>query len=286
MVKMYYKHDNVRSVMDALQRRFNIKLLETDKRVISQVVLEFEASGSVLRGFGYQKAILDIPDHTPPSNALRTGGIKEEEIKQEEVEITIAVDEMIIEESEEEGEVVPEEYIVLEEGCVQELEEIATEERNLSLSEAQQLPKQRNPEESDTIHPCSVCQMEFKNIKYLQRHMKYQHDPNKASFICEICGKELSSQKTHKVHMLIHSEEKKHVCPECGARFARRQGLKRHFRTHSGEKPYVCKHCDTRFASFMSHQMHVRLHTGERPHKCRHCGEAFIGAPALNVGDY
>lgn len=318
MVRTYYKQETIRYVVDCLLKRFNIQLKESEVRVVSQLILEFEASGSVLRDFYYTKDVPGIsraPAASKPSAlpaSFWAKGIKEPPKEEEQDKVEVAEVEVSDDDDDQ--------FVVMETAEDEGLEEIIIEDPLPAAAPAavekttqkkkqedwrhclicdKWFPKTKYGEHVSEVHEngeltCKECGKAFAHKRLLQQHLKTHGvvEKPKETLICEVCGRVSSSRKTQKAHMLVHSSEKNHVCPECGMRFVRLEGMKRHLRKHTGEKPYVCKHCGLSFSAFMSHQMHVRLHTGERPFNCHHCGEAFIGAPALNnhlkmhVGEY
>ena len=130
------------------------------------------------------------------------------------------------------------------------------------------------------------------------------------SFVCKICCRRFSQQKTLNNHVsTVHENNCAHVCTTCGKSFVRPKVLKRHARTHTKEKPFKCalpgcekmfnirsdltRHINTVHKKIMPHECtecakvfgkkshlveHSRCHSGEKPYKCDLCGRRFTKA--------
>ncbi len=117
-------------------------------------------------------------------------------------------------------------------------------------------------------------------------------------FMCEKCGKHLSSQKSLDRHSKTHEIQSDHgvlvkpketvrkcalrECDICGKMYAR-TALYAHRRCHTGEKPYKCKFCPQSFVWVSNMQRHERIHTGEKPFQCEECGKWFTRRDDLKL---
>lgn len=102
---------------------------------------------------------------------------------------------------------------------------------------------------------CSSCDKTFKNRARLKTHEDTHKD---TTYVCTICGLQLNTRRTLKMHMLVHSDQKKHKCNYCGNEFKRAKALKNHLILHTGLKPYTCNFCDKTFANGSNCRSHKK----------------------------
>ncbi|XP_055914274.1 zinc finger protein 91-like [Eupeodes corollae] len=102
---------------------------------------------------------------------------------------------------------------------------------------------------------CKYCEKTFKGINSLRNH---EDTHNETNYICVICGLKLNTQRTLRMHMLVHSDQRKHKCDHCGNEFKRAKDLKNHLILHTGLKPYSCDFCDRTFASGANCRSHKK----------------------------
>ena len=70
---------------------------------------------------------------------------------------------------------------------------------------------------------CTLCDIPFDDVKYLNRHIKVNHSP----IACKICDKECSDKEALDVHLKEHLK-----CSVCGKVFDMPYKLKRHMKSH------------------------------------------------------
>ncbi|KAL5278712.1 hypothetical protein ACFFRR_003373 [Megaselia abdita] len=102
---------------------------------------------------------------------------------------------------------------------------------------------------------CGNCDKRFKNRARLKTHEDTHKD---TTYVCTICGLQLNTRRTLKMHMLVHSDQKKHKCNYCGNEFKRAKALKNHLILHTGLKPYTCNFCDKTFANGSNCRSHKK----------------------------
>ncbi|EDV94728.1 zinc finger protein weckle [Drosophila grimshawi] len=113
----------------------------------------------------------------------------------------------------------------------------------------------------DRPFSCTICKAGFKNRARLKVHYQIHEEP---SYVCNICGKKLQTQRTWNMHKLVHSEERKFKCDVCGALFKRSKTLKTHLLSHTGLRPYICNYCGQTFACNANCRAHkLKKHSQE-----------------------
>lgn len=75
-------------------------------------------------------------------------------------------------------------------------------------------------------------------------------------FACEVCGKGFHKMNNVRVHMLVHSGERRYRCQHCPKRFITSNHLKRHQTVHTKAKPYTCPGCGSGFTQLCSLRRH------------------------------
>ncbi|GBP26657.1 Zinc finger protein 585A [Eumeta japonica] len=97
-----------------------------------------------------------------------------------------------------------------------------------------------------------------------------------ATYLCDTCGKSLSSTQHLRLHSRLHQGIKPHTCGTCGKSFTKKCNLQLHKRIHSGERPFICSYCGKAFTQKSTLHIHIRYHTGSRPYKCENCTKSFV----------
>ena len=106
-------------------------------------------------------------------------------------------------------------------------------------------------------------------IDHLYRHTNQR--PN----ICQLCDMGFKSVKALKRHMVRH-KEKSVICDTCGALFYSQSDLKSHASTHTNERKYICKDCGKGFNHSSTLARHRQIHEqNRRKFQCHVCGTTF-----------
>ncbi|XP_044270074.1 zinc finger protein OZF-like isoform X41 [Tribolium madens] len=143
------------------------------------------------------------------------------------------------------------------------------------------MPK-HDPDHVKTVYTCQVCLKVVHTKAVFRNHLK-THTGEHKKYVCDVCGKDVTSLDSLRHHKTIHTGERNFVCEVCGKAFATKSRLKVHNRVHTKEKPFKCTECDKCFNQRSPLIIHMRGHTGERPYKCDRCSRQFISRTALNV---
>ncbi|XP_015807830.3 zinc finger protein OZF [Nothobranchius furzeri] len=129
----------------------------------------------------------------------------------------------------------------------------------------------------------SGCLDNKKTVRLKQNVDSYRKVQKKTKlFICDICGKHLSHNKSFNSHMKAHTGQKPFVCEFCGKSFNQKTHLNRHTRVHTGQKPFSCELCGKSFNQRTNLNTHMRVHTGQKPLACGLCGKSFNQRASLN----
>ena len=124
-------------------------------------------------------------------------------------------------------------------------------------------------------HICQWCGKAFMRRSCLLMHEKSVHVSKGTLYQCDKCGKNFSTKRRLKLHLVIHSDIKKYSCNVCGRKFGHLSSFLRHKKIHTGEKKYSCSYCDFKCIQSYSLKRHILIHTHQKPHECDLCGEQF-----------
>jgi len=79
--------------------------------------------------------------------------------------------------------------------------------------------------------------------------------------LCPGCGKQYTNHFNMKRHYaLTHLQEHKFVCELCGKSLSSKQNYQEHVYTHTGERPFVCKQCGVCYRQCSQLSVHKRIH--------------------------
>ena len=122
-------------------------------------------------------------------------------------------------------------------------------------------------------------------LKFMNYYSAVSAHPEEAapnSFVCEVCGKILTSGFRLKMHQESHEDKPNYTCKDCGDVFNTWCKLALHRRKHLGEegKKFVYEHCGRKFWVQTDLKNHLFRHTGNREFVCKICGKSY----ATNVG--
>lgn len=105
--------------------------------------------------------------------------------------------------------------------------------------------------------------------------MKKQKTKTTKRFFCKLCEKSLTTAKSLRRHITIHTGERPFFCIQCSKSFSHSSYLRSHMRTHSGARPFPCNLCGKTFTRRSHLNRHIIIHTGEKPFSCHVCFQSF-----------
>lgn len=113
-------------------------------------------------------------------------------------------------------------------------------------------------------------------MKRLQGHSCGNQD---RSCVCDICGREFTTNNNLQVHRVIHSPESRRIfeCYMCQKRYFIRKSLSTHIlMTHVNEgREFKCDVCGKEFSWRSRFSRHKKIHTNDFPFDCPHCEKKF-----------
>ena len=144
----------------------------------------------------------------------------------------------------------------------------------------------KNFHSDDRSHKCSDCEMAFKTLPHLNRHLKAVHKRNESKIHkCTICNREFTEAYNLKAHVnSVHEKMKNYSCSFCKTLFFSQREVKRHEEdVHHGEgKNIQCSQCTKTFSSIRLLKAHVKfVHENVKKFQCQLCQKAFVTAAKL-----
>ena len=109
---------------------------------------------------------------------------------------------------------------------------------------------------------CNKCQVNFKTIRYLKRHIRDLHKEPEYMCDCEGCDMRFSTKFKLKIHIKNHNAS----CDQCGKTFKNTNSLKTHRmkshtnKTRSRKKSWICSVCPHEVKSERGLRYHMQLH--------------------------
>ena len=145
-------------------------------------------------------------------------------------------------------------------------------------------------------HFCDICGTGFIRRSDMLFHKRDKHSlaTETKSNICQLCNKQLSSQKTLRSHMKwVHeNHEKKYKCSFCGQKFSQRSNMTMHIkRQHSGkreklEHPKIqCSICLKIYRFKASFEKHKCKKSASLKFQCKLCGQRCFSEAFLKKHD-
>jgi hypothetical protein len=122
------------------------------------------------------------------------------------------------------------------------------------------------------VYVCSQCSYSSKELKYLNRHIKYVHT-EALDISCPHCDYVSVFPSHTKRHVAsVHDKIGLQKCSQCSYTNFRADTLVRHVRTHTGVKTHKCPQCDYAAISSSYVKRHISdVHLKLRGHKCPQC---------------
>ncbi|XP_034127759.1 zinc finger protein weckle isoform X2 [Drosophila guanche] len=130
-------------------------------------------------------------------------------------------------------------------------------------------------------HTCKICQKTLISAASLRRH-KLEVHCNLKRFICDVCGKGLTTFTALVEHKLVHTDYCPCICHVCNAAFKNKARLRVHLQTH-GAPSFECNVCGKKLQTRAILNKHKYVHTDERRFKCDICGLGSKNSTAMKI---
>ena len=126
---------------------------------------------------------------------------------------------------------------------------------------------------------CEECNVSFKKIETMRKHIRRVHEGIIDFVTCEKCGEKFKGEDVLKYHIkFVHNNERNHKCKICGLMVRTKFYLKKHIATvHEKQKNVQCDQCGKEFFDKWRLRGHIR-DNHEEPEKkfqCERCEKSF-----------
>ncbi|GAB0092598.1 hypothetical protein DMENIID0001_076050 [Sergentomyia squamirostris] len=135
----------------------------------------------------------------------------------------------------------------------------------------------------DKPEECQVCFKRFKHRPGLLNHMAVHTKP----FVCDICNKGFSQDRSLKAHSLRHLKKNVNCC-YCDRTFITKNEHKIHMDKHHQGLPAMavagpvsCTLCNEMFLNMELLKDHVTQHPSVKPYECEQCSKRYFEKGAL-----
>ena len=114
-----------------------------------------------------------------------------------------------------------------------------------------------------TDFSCNVCEVEFRTINLIQKHVYNAHGPHNL-FRCQFCDKTFEQRSAHQSHV-----KKEHAeptpCEICG-KLVKKVSKSNHMRKHQVVPERTCEQCGRVFTNLVIFWSHQQLHKKQAKH--------------------
>lgn len=131
---------------------------------------------------------------------------------------------------------------------------------------------------------CKKCNKLLLGPDNFRKHMIAKHvEPlDNSAFVCDVCNKVFSKERTLKAHRNIH-DTTTCTCNICGESLVGKAAMMNHkYREHPTSSLTVCSFCGKQFDSYKSLRNHKRRdHSRDKPAFCEICGKTLSSSSVL-----
>uniref|UniRef100_A0A1Q3EZ02 Putative c2h2-type zn-finger protein n=1 Tax=Culex tarsalis TaxID=7177 RepID=A0A1Q3EZ02_CULTA len=133
----------------------------------------------------------------------------------------------------------------------------------------------------ETRFPCQYCSSSFHTKQEYKLHLSLVHVASE-TVSCEICQLEFKNMQFLRRHLKSHSDERSYKCPECDKTFKTIMHVHRHKETVHLKVRFQCEHCEMSYGRKDKLRMHVeRVHNIQMYFICEICLKSFSTADQL-----